>query len=101
MNRLRTVSSQRYFSSREALLSLSPSEATKSFFIWLTVVIAESSICVVMANYGRKTPLFQAKADFMLILCWKWAIFHAHLALDNSGITATTADYAIIYINRL
>jgi len=35
-------------------------------------------------DYGRKTPLLQAKAGFMLILRWKRAFSHAHLALDNS-----------------
>jgi len=61
MKRLRTVSNQRYLSLRVALLSLKPSEADKSFFIWVIVVIPESSICVVMVtDYGRNPRLFQA-----------------------------------------
>jgi hypothetical protein len=38
-----------------------------------------------VTDYGRKAPLLQAKAGFMLILRWKQAFFHAHPALDNSG----------------
>jgi hypothetical protein len=37
-----------------------------------------------VTDYERKTPLLQAKAGFMLILRWKRAFSHAHLALDNS-----------------
>jgi hypothetical protein len=39
---------------------------------------------VMVTDYGRKTPLLQAEAGFMLILRWKRAFSHAHLALDNS-----------------
>ena len=39
---------------------------------------------VMVTDYGRKTPLLQAKAGFMLILRWKRAFSHAHPALDNS-----------------
>jgi len=41
-----------------------------------------------VTDYGRKTPLLQAKAGFMLILRWKQAFFHAHPALDNPKSSA-------------
>jgi len=41
-----------------------------------------------VTDYGRKTPLLQAKAGFMLILRWKRAFSHAHPALDNPKSSA-------------
>jgi hypothetical protein len=52
-----------------------------------------------VTDYERKTPLLQAKAGFMLILRWKRAFSHAHLALDNSAWTIA-AGINILFSGR-